>query len=132
MPNLLQAGAQWLGDVLKEHVSEPVTYHRGDASISLMMTLGRGDKWEVDDGSVVRIAHSDDDFILGDADDLCFDMGVTLPQRGDRIKRNDNGVVRVYEVLSRSNGQLSKGDQPYELDATGTILRIHTKRVGTE
>lgn len=125
MTNLLQESAAWLGGVLKAHVSESVSYHRGDQQVSLTVTVGRSE-FVISDAFGTRTEHSDVDFILGDATELCLDMGVTLPERGDRIKRTQGSVVQVYEVMAPGDNQV------YKLDPTETILRIHTKRTGTE
>ena len=125
MTNVLQAGAAWLGSVLTAHASESITYHRGDQKVPLTATIGRSE-WEVSDLEGTRTEHSDVDFILGDASELCLNMGVTLPVKGDRIKWTQGSVVQVYEVMAPGN------EQPYRLDQTQTILRIHTTRVDTE
>jgi hypothetical protein len=125
MTNVLQTGAQWLGGVLTSHASESITYHRGDQQVALSASLGRSE-WEVTDFEGTRTEHTDVDFILGDAAALKLDMGITLPVRGDRIKWIQGSVVQVYEVMAPN------GEQPYRLDPTETILRIHAKRIGTE
>jgi len=124
MTNVLQTGAAWLGGVLISHASESVTYHRGDQKVPLSAALGQTE-FTVSDVEGTRTEHSDVDFIVTAAD-LCLDMGITLPQRGDRIKWTQSSVVQVYEVMAPN------GEQPFRLDPTETILRIHTKRTGTE
>ena len=54
MGDLLQQGSQWLGAMLKEHASSPVTYRRADTELELQATFGRTE-YEVEGEYGLRI-----------------------------------------------------------------------------
>jgi hypothetical protein len=124
MGDLLTIGAQWLGAQLKAHAAHEITYVRGVQRLGpLSATIG-STEFEIQDFGGVRVEHSDRDFIVT-ASDLVFDGQVTAPVRSDQILDPDgpNGEVSTYEVMAPGDAQ------PYRLDSTGTMLRIHAKKV---
>ena len=125
MGDLLEQSAAWLEEQRVQHMSQPVTYHRGVDSVGVQATIGRT-VFEVDDGTGFREKIESRDFLIL-AEDLIINGQVAVPQRGDRIKETQGNTVYVYEVLA-------PGEEPHYRfsDLYRKTLRIHTKHVDTE
>ena len=122
MGDLLQDGAAFLGEQLRAHCSQTVTYRRGTASVAVAATIGRTE-WEAaePDSGVVRSSQSRD-FIVSAADLVLAGQPAT-PEPGDRI---DLASGERFEVMS-------PGDEPVWrwTDGYQRRRRIHTKQVAT-
>ncbi len=125
MTDLLETGAVWLADQLKEHASKLVTYQRGAESVEVQATIGRKEVLvETSAGALER--HEQWDFLVAAAD-LVLAGNTTLPARGDRIKLPRVNHIDVFEVMP-----LAGEDHWRWSDAFEQMLRIHTKFVGAE
>ena len=125
MGDLLQEATQWLGGMLKTHVSRPVTYLRGLASAVVSATRGRS-VFELTDDFNQTIRVETADFLI-DTADLVLDDERTLPNSGDRIEESQEDQVFVFEVMAPGGGE-----PPYRYsDPYRNKLRIHTKHVDT-
>ena len=108
-----------------KHMTRPVTYQRGTASVEVQATVGRTVFETADDYGVVQHSESRDFLIL--AADLVLDGAAVLPERGDRIRETASGKVYVYEVMAPGK------EPPWRWsDLYRRTLRIHTKQVATE
>lgn len=125
MGNLLQAGSAWLDAQRKAHMSSPVTYSRGEASVEVQATVGRT-VFEIDDGAGILQKVESRDYLVLTAD-LVLDGEPTLPQAGDRIREADGAKTFVYEVMAPGGEPVWRYSDPYR-----KTLRIHTKHVDTE
>ncbi len=116
MSDLMKTGLDWLGDQMKSHVSQSVTYSRGGDSVVVDATIGRTE-FEVLDSVGMMRREIRRDFLI-QAADLDFGSGVILPESGDIV--TDAG--RDYEVCPT-------GPEPAWRwsDAYRKVLRIHTK-----
>jgi len=121
MPNDLVTG---LMNTLQGFAGQTVTYHRGDASVSVTAVPGRSE-YEVDTEYGIERSYARD-FIV-EAADLIISGSTITPQRGDLIKQTVGDDVLVFEVMAPASGV-----DCYNLDQTGTSTRIHTKQVDTE
>jgi hypothetical protein len=124
MSDMLQSGQAWLADQLKTYASRLVTYQRGSQQTTLPATIGRT-LMKLDDGyGGVRMEWTDRDFLI-QAADLRFAGLQVSPERGDRLLDADGLQTVIYEVVSFG------GNPPWRFsDPFGTLLRIHTKRIG--
>ncbi|MGD9856515.1 MAG: hypothetical protein AB7U20_16330 [Planctomycetaceae bacterium] len=113
MPDLLAEGAAWLEQRRTRHLASNVTYVRGAEQVEVAATIGRT-KYETDDGTAVRVAFTDRDFLVLAAD-LMLGGTVTEPERGDLIREGTG----EFEVLDW------RYSDPYRV-----ALRISTKYVG--
>jgi len=125
MPDLLKSASAWLEGKRHEHMSVPVTYSRGDASVELMATVGRTVFEVRDDYGVLEKTESRDYLVR--AEDLVPDGVQVLPERGDEIREANGGKVFVYEVMAPGKEPHWRYSDPYR-----QTLRIHTKFTGTE
>jgi hypothetical protein len=109
----------------KAHLSEAVTYCRGEESVEVAATVGRTVFETADAYGVVEHSESRDFLIL--AADLVLNRSATLPERGDHIRETQDGKTFVYEVMA-------PGKEPHYRfsDVYRRTLRIHTKQVATE
>ncbi len=119
MADLLRQGSQWLGDMLKEHASSPVTYRRGETELALTATFGRT-QYEVEDEYGLRVGAEVTDFLI-----LAADFAPTFgePEAGDQITTD----VTVFEVMSLAGQGHWRWSDPHR-----TVMRIHAKEVGAE
>jgi len=123
--DLPQKGAAWLEGMRHKHVSRPVTYQRGEESITLNATVGRSLFQVVAaDGVVEQVERRD---YLVRAADLVLRGAVVVPQVGDRIRETVGAKVEVYEVMGAGQEKHFRKSDP-----DGLTLRIHTAHVGTE
>jgi len=118
MGDLLRQGSRWLGAMLKEHASSPVTYSRGETEAELQATFGKTE-YEVEDENGFRVGASVIDFLI-----LGEDLAATFeqPKRGDRI--TTDGMV--YEVMALAGAGHWRFNDPHRM-----TMRIHTKHVET-
>ena len=124
MSDLLQEGLDWLEEQRREHLSRTVTYRRGSSTAQVPATVG-ATRFEVDDGYGLIVEQNMRDYIIAAAD-LVLNGEQTLPERGDEILEERDGVTYVYEVMELG------AEQHYRFsDPAGKTLRIHTKHVGT-
>jgi hypothetical protein len=119
MTNLLATGALWLAGQLATHCSESVVYRRGALTVTLAATESMPPPAMRDENGVLEVV-SDRDFTFKAAV-LILATKATLPQRGDRITKT-NG--EVYEVMHLEGANCYRN-----MDASGYLLRVHTKRV---
>jgi hypothetical protein len=124
MSDMLQSGQIWLADQLKTHASRQVTYQRGNQQTTVASTIGRT-LLKLDDGyGGVRMEWTDRDFLIAAADLRLSGLQV-VPERGDRVLDADGPLTVIYEVMAFG------GEPPWRFsDPFGTLLRIHTKRIG--
>lgn len=118
MVDLLEQAAGWLDRIRTAHLSRPILYSRGTASIAVQATVGKT-VFEVDDGYGAVEKWESRDFLITAAN-LVLGGVVVTPQRGDRIA--DGG--KVYEVLAPGKEDVFRLSDPY-----GVTLRVHTKQV---
>ena len=119
MTNLLAAGASWLADQLATHASESVAYRRGALTATLAATESVPPPALRDENGVLEVV-SDRDFSFKAAT-LILGTKLILPQRGDRLTKT-NG--EIYEVMHLEGANCYRN-----MDASGYLLRVHTKRV---
>lgn len=125
MTNILQDCVTWLGGQLKDHCGVSVTYSRGVQSVSLTATVELHDYQIINDEGLATSIVSRD-YILHAAD-VVISGSVVAPRVGDRIAETVGGTVCTFEVLPPG-----PGFKEYEpLDTDRTLLRVHTKLVGT-
>lgn len=128
MSDLIQQGAEWLSGKLKAHASRTVEYRRAGTSASVAATVG-GVKLQGKTEAGTKIEAAERDYVFAVADLVA--AGIAMPPaRDDRVADTEGepaGVTALYEV--RPVGQ----DPPYRFcDGSRTMVRVHTKRVGTE
>ena len=122
MTNVLETAATWLGGQLKGFASVVGTYRRGSLSVSLIVTA-YDYTYEVVDTEGFNITALSRDYIVHAAD-IVLGGVVVVPRAGDTITETIQGVARSFEVMPL--GQLKE----YEpLDASGVMIKIHTKRI---
>jgi len=123
-PDLLEQGSRWLDDQRVRHLSRPVTYCRGAVSAEVQAAVGRT-VFEVDSGTVVLEQFESRDFLIR-AGDLVLNEQHVLPERGDRVREEQDGVTYVYEVMAPGREPCFRFSDPFR-----RTLRIHTKLVDT-
>jgi len=125
MADMIADGAAWLAGQLQAHAAREILYVRGDAELTLDATIGQT-TFSIEDlaGGQIMVEQSDRDFIVPAAD-LTFADEVVEPMRGDLVREVSpiTGDTIEYEVLAPG------GEKPFRYDSTGSLLRIHTKRV---
>jgi hypothetical protein len=125
MADMLREASAWLEDKRHEHLTSPVTYVRGEASVELQATIGRTIFEQRDDYGVIEKTESRDFLIR--TEDLVLEGANTLPERGDQLRATDGAKVYVYEVLAPGKEPHFRYSDPYR-----RTLRIHTKQVDVE
>lgn len=124
MSTLMQRGLNMLARELPRAAGGKIVYQRGTQRVWLDATFGRTE-FAVDSSDVVRIEHTDRDFIFP-AEGLILGGKLATPERGDLITlvEDDHGASQVFEVLS------TDGKQCYRTcDTTGHMIRVYTKRI---
>lgn len=123
MTNVMQDGAAWLGQQLKQVASVTVAYHRGSSSIAEVTATVSLHEYEVlnTDGIMVLIKSRD---YLVHAADLVLSGSTITPRSGDRIVETIGGVSQTFEIMP-----LGAQNEYEPLDTDGVLLKIHTKRV---
>ena len=122
MVDLLSQAASWLDGVRTSHLSQLVTYQRGEQSVQLAATLG-STGYETSDDFGATVQARTTDFIVS-ADALVLDGQQVNPQPGDRISVTAGPKVLVFEVLA-----LPGGEHYRPADPNGRMLRIHAKQI---
>jgi len=125
MSDLLQSGAAWLASQMHSHAAHEITYKRGAEQLPLVATIGKTLFETTNEHGIVERIESRDFMVR--AGDLILGGNVVTPLRGDHIRETAGNQTCTYEVLA-------PGREPawrYS-DAYRTLLRIHTKLVGTE
>jgi len=122
MTNLLQDGAAWLGDRLKDHAGRTVTYSRGATSFD-GTAVGKRAFYDVVDEDGIGTKVLSYDFIWKQSD--LSANSLWPPRNGDRITETINGESHVFEAMPLSD------DEPcYQwMDGSAILVVIHTKRV---
>ena len=125
MTDILESAGDWLARKMKVHASRPVTYRRGQSSVSLQATIGRTEFEITGEFGVVEKAESRD--FLIQAADLSLDGVATQPKRGDQIHETQGNTTFIYEVMA-------PGKEPHwrYSDQYRKVLRVHTKQIDTQ
>lgn len=122
----METGLAWLTAQRREHMARTVTYMRGDVAVDVVATLGRSVFTQHDSGRGAAIRSYSRDFIVS-ASDLVLDGEQTMPRPGDVIKDQRDGELRVFTVSPFG------GEPCYRFtSASESVVRIHTRRSGTE
>jgi hypothetical protein len=121
----ISQAAEWLRAKRKAYLATRITYHRGEASVALDVSLGKS-VFETDDGRGATIVVERRDFIVPVAD-LVLGGERVKPQAGDQIRETVGDVVHVHEVMGA-------GKEPPVVYGDGHKLtwRAHTAQVATE
>jgi len=116
-------GTDWIADQLSGHAGVLIKITRETETIQLWTSIGQTE-FAVTEGDGLTLEHSDRDFLVR-ADQYVFLGEAVTPRRGDVIEEPNgpNNETSTYHVMAPG------GMQPYRLDPTGNLLRIHTKRV---
>lgn len=120
---LLQDGLDFAADSLPQVAGGKVRYGRGDDGVILSAAFGRTD-FQIEDAEGMRLVRSDRDFLLR-RDKLLLGGVFATPTRGDQVTLIDplGRFGDVFEVVAPA------GFDVYAADATGTMLRIHAKKL---
>lgn len=97
---------------------EAVVYRRGNVSAALRMLPGSAARPE-DAVKGLSLQPELQDWLIG-SDQLLLNDVPICPSRGDLIVVDRDGKTLTFEVLPSS-------EQPYRMDATGALIRIHTR-----
>lgn len=123
MTNILQDGAAWLGGQLRDHAGVSITYQRGTGTVALTATATLR-QYEIVDHEGFSSTILVRDYIVHAAD-LVISGSAIAPRAGDQIHETIRSVAETYEVMPLGE---RKEYEPFDQD--GTLLLIHTKRVG--
>lgn len=96
-----------------------ITVTRGSFSATMPADYGRSD-FPVESGGMVRIEHTDRDFIIESAK-YVLGGAVTRPQKNDEITTSDG---RKWRVLPLVNSRAFTACEPDYI-----LLRVHTKQI---
>jgi len=122
---LLQRGAAFLEDQRHRHMTRPVVYLRGGASVELDATVGRTVFDQQDQFGVLHRTESRDYLIR--AADLVLAGDQVLPKAGDRVRELAGTGALLYEVMAPG------AESPFRFsDPERITLRVHTKFIGLE
>ena len=124
MSNLLQDGATWLGEQLKEVAGVTIAYQRGAAASSDITATVSLHEYEVLDTDGIMILIKSRDYIVHAAD-LVIGSDTITPRSGDRIVETIGGTEQTFEIMP-----LGAQNEYEPLDTDGVLLKIHTKKVG--
>lgn len=125
MANLLASGVAALHVQRKAHMSSPVVYSRGAASVTISATVGRtAFEAEDDAGFVQRVVARD---YIFDAADLVLEGSPVEPQAGDEIRETAGSTVFVHELMPVPGEGAWRWSDPHRV-----AYRVHTKQTGTE
>jgi len=123
--DLLQRGAAFLEDQRHRHMTRPVVYLRGGASVGLDATVGRTVFDQQDQFGVLHRTESRD-YLLRAAD-LVLAGEQALPKAGDRVREPAGTGALLYEVMAPGS------EPPFRFsDPERITLRVHTKFIGLE
>jgi hypothetical protein len=102
-----------------------IIYQRGNDRVWIREATFGQSEFQVETSDVVRIEHTDRDFIFP-AETLILGGRLATPQKGDRItvveEEHDDG--QVFEVLAPGGAQVYRLCDPH-----GHLIRVHAKRV---
>lgn len=101
-----------------------VTYRRGDASVAVVAVAGRYAA-DVGDGNGPTVRTEVRDYLVAAAD-LVLGGAAVEPRGGDRIVEGDPATGTAFEVMDLPGEPCWRHS-----DAARTVLRIHTRHVGT-
>ena len=119
--DVLQGGLDWLEGQRRAHMSRTVTYRRGASTVEVPATRA-ATRYEVDDGYGTIVEQDMRDYLVA-----ASDLVLGLPEPGDDILDEIDGVTHVYEVTTLG------GERHYRVcDPDRNTLRIHTQYIGTE
>jgi len=125
MPDMLQRGLARLTQILKDRVSQPVTYIRGPLAITVSATFGQK-LLKLDNGAGTNyLEWTDMDFLIP-TEDLVIQGESIIPERGDLIEIPFTTKTERFEVAPYGNDSCWRYSDPNQ-----TIVRIHTKHVET-
>ncbi len=125
MADLLQRGAAFLEDQRHRHMTRPVVYLRGGASVELDATVGRTVFDQQDQFGVLHRTESRDYLVR--AADLVLAGEPFLPKAGDRVREPAGTGALLYEVMAPG------AEPPFRFsDPERITLRVHTKFIGLE
>ena len=122
MTDRLATAAARLAARRKSRVTRSVTYSRGDASVTVSVSVGET-TWEVIDSEGFTTKWESRDFIMTAAD-LVLSGSTVLPARGDRIVETDDTAVYTYEAMAPASEPVYRFS-----DRSRVAIRIHTKLV---
>ena len=128
MRDLLQRGMAWLENQRTKHMTQQVTYQRGDDAVEVPATIGKT-MFQIDDGAGALLRVESRDYLILAAD-LVIGGNPILPKRGDRIRETTGNQVYIYEVVGPGDG----GGEPCWRWSDGyrQTLRIFTKQIDME
>jgi hypothetical protein len=125
MTDMLRTGQEWLANQLRTHASSPIVYVRGSDQVAVTAIIGRT-LMKIEDGyGAIHMQWTDRDFLIA-PDELILAGLQVLPERGDTIHETLNGIVYIYEVNAPGAEPPWRWSDPHH-----TLLRIHTKQIGT-
>ena len=125
MADMLRTGQEWLANQLRTHASSPIVYVRGSDQVTVTAIIGRT-LMKIEDGyGGVHMQWTDRDFLIA-PNELVLAGSQVLPERGDTIHETLNGIVFIYEVNAPGAETPWRWSDPHQ-----TLLRIHTKQIGT-
>ena len=122
--DLLEGGVAWLLDQLEEGASTRMIYRRGALSVGVSVTRGKTEYQTHDDQGNIITEFTDASFTMRAAN-LILGGSITEPEPGDRLEQTTPEGTRYYEVMPHGNLR------HFSRDATGQMLKIHTKLVKT-
>lgn len=125
MADMIQDGVAWLADALTNNASRQVTYARGADQAAVQAAVGRTE-FELDNGTGIIQRFESRDYLVKTAD-LVLGGAAALPEPGDRITETVGSTTYTYEVVAPVGQPCWRYADPYR-----TLLRIHTKHVGTQ
>lgn len=127
MSNKLRNGMDWLAAKLKQHAGESLVYSRGVLSATITAPMGKT-LMRLDNSQTggAIIEWTDADFLIAAAD-LVLGGSAVEPERGDKIRWSKDGKTRLFEVLAPGGEPCWRWSDEHQ-----TVMRIHTKQVGTE
>lgn len=119
MSDMIADGITWLNTQRAAHLSQTVTYRRGDNEHELTATRGRTEYEMADEYGLVLGAHMVDFLILAADFPVVFDE----PTAGDLL------IVDSVQFEALAFG----GDRCWRWsDPERTLMRIHTREVGSD
>lgn len=123
---MMADAAEWLAEVMNDHLAEEVTYTRGGSTLTgIKDTHGRQPLRIMDDYGA-RVEFDNVDHLI-DVAAIDFGDGPTEPLPGDEIRVTAGNAVLVYGVMA------PQGESVFRpADSYGIKLRIHSKQIGTE
>lgn len=119
----LTDGIDWLNAQLQQHAGRSATYTRGVNSVAITATVVVHDYEIHDESGVVTVVNSFD--LIAERATLTLNGSAIDPRPGDRIAATLGGAVVTLEVVP-----IGRRPCVEWLDEDGTMVTIHTKRVG--